>query len=335
MKLNIKQVRVTFFLVVILIFVWIISFAFDWSDGRKPEWGIVFTPSYARYLGLNPGETYTTLLDELGVKYIRLAAYWNEIEKQEGENDWRELDWMMDEAARRGVKVILASGRRLPHWPECHFPRWLINGSTEAFVQSLALDKRGLEFHERVVRRYRSHPALEMWQIENEPFVGFFGCDASAASLVEKEINIVRRLDPNHKILITDSGELSSWRKTAKRGDFLGITLYRSVYNPYLGSFNYDFIIPAAFYRLKARLVGQPTNLIFISELQAEPWAPAGILSLSAKDQMTSARLQKNITLARRTGFPRVYLWGAEYWYWLKAKHNDPTLWELVKKEIK
>jgi hypothetical protein len=31
-------------------------------------------------------------------------------------------------------------------------------------------------------------------------------------------------------------------------------------------------------------------------------------------------RLKKNVDFAARTGMPRAYLWGAEWWYWLASK---------------
>jgi len=29
-----------------------------------------------------------------------------------------------------------------------------------------------------------------------------------------------------------------------------------------------------------------------------------------------------------------IYLWGSEWWYWLKEKQNDPKIWEEAKNLI-
>jgi len=31
---------------------------------------------------------------------------------------------------------------------------------------------------------------------------------------------------------------------------------------------------------------------------------------------------------ARDTRLPKQYLWGAEWWYWLKEEHDHPEFWE-------
>lgn len=308
----------------VLILVVIVAFKLDFSGEKDMVWGVYFSKAHSEYLGLKWQETYQALLDELGVRYLRLSAYWNEIEKEKGKYDFSSLDWMMDEAAKRGAKVILGSGRRLPRWPECHFPEWAKNLEQKEFKNAL------LKFHDKVIERYKNHPALEMWQVENEPFVGFFGCPASDESLVKKEIEAVQQIDPNHQIFITDSGELSFWLKTASLGDFFGTTMYRVVWNKYIGYWNYNYLVPPVFYRFKAWLAGKPADKIFVSELQAEPWAEEGILELPLEEHKKSMSLKDfkaNVNFAQRTGFRRAYLWGAEYWYWMK-ENGDSLLWE-------
>ena len=63
-----------------------------------------------------------------------------------------------------------------------------------------------------VVERYKNHEALEIWQVENEPFIRFrFGeCNNFDKEATLEEIDLVRSIDDKHKILITDSGELST-----------------------------------------------------------------------------------------------------------------------------
>ena len=44
---------------------------------------------------------------------------------------------------------------------------------------------------------------------------------------------------------------------------------------------------------------------------------------------MNFARTQTTIDFARRTGFSEIYLWGVEWWYWLKEEQRDVRFWDL------
>jgi len=41
---------------------------------------------------------------------------------------------------------------------------------------------------------------------------------------------------------------------------------------------------------------------------------------------------KNNITYSKRAGFPDIYLWGVEWWYWEKEVNGDPALWNEAKK---
>ena len=297
------------------------------------EYGISFNQNHAAYLGLDWQTVYLAMLDELKPKYARVAAMWSEVEREPDAFDFAAVDFMMDEAAKRGTKIMLVVGQKAPRWPECYVPDWVQRLSGEE------AEARLRKYFTEAVERYRLHPALELWQVENEPYIKFrFGeCARYNPEMVSNEIASVRTLDPNHKIIITDSGELSAWRRAIHAGDLFGTTVYRAVRTPGNFVFTYDWL-PSAYYRLRARLNRKPYNQIYISELQAEPWftnASPADTPLSAQEQtMNPERLQKNFIYASRTGFPRAYLWGVEWWYFMREKHADARYWEMVKEEI-
>jgi beta-galactosidase GanA len=56
------------------------------------------------------GETYIALLDEVGVKKMRLPVYWDLVEKERGQYDFSDVDWQLAEAKKRNVEVILSIG---------------------------------------------------------------------------------------------------------------------------------------------------------------------------------------------------------------------------------
>lgn len=290
--------------------------------------GVSFNEKYAEYLKLDPREAFTAILDDWGFRYLRLSAQWDEIEAERGVYDFSRLDWYMEEAAKREAKVILAVGQKIPRWPECHPPKWTADLQDNEYFQSLE------EFVVETVRRYRSHSALEIWQIENEPFLPFGVCRKFTDKMLKNEIQSVKSLDSTHPTLVTDSGELSSWQKAARRGDLFGTTLYRVVWNKRWGYFNYDWLSPL-FYRAKLWLAGRQPSKSYIVELQAEPWVTDhDIHTFSLEEQyksMSPERFVKNIDYSRRVGFARAYLWGAEWCYWLSQEKGIDDFVDLIK----
>ena len=144
---------------------------------------------YARELGLDWKETYDAIVDDLGVRKFRLAAHWPMVEPAQNIYNFEELDYQIARAEEVGAEVILAVGRRLPRWPECHIPSWVKDLSPE---QQNAAQLRMVE---QVVERYKNSPAVVTWQVENEPFLELFAyehCGELDVSLLNKEINLVK-----------------------------------------------------------------------------------------------------------------------------------------------
>lgn len=299
---------------------------------KKPEaYGVTFSAFYAERFSLDWRKAYIALFEDLGVRKIRIPAYWNEIEKVEGIYDFSRLDWQIIEAEKHNAEIILALGRKLPRWPECHEPGWFQNKESEARNQKL------LAYIETTVNRYGGNKAIKIWQIENEPFLKFGECEGYSGDFVDKEISLVRSLDPR-PIMITDSGELSIWAQAYRRSDVFGSTLYRTIWHPRAGTFTYP--LPPSFFRLKRALVElfYTKRPAIIIELQGESWASQMTYEISVKEQYVSMNPQafRNVlNYAARSGFDTFYLWGVEWWYWLKEVENKPEMWEIAKETIK
>ncbi len=317
------------------IFVGIIALLYlgAWLCSRKSypvEFGISFSQDHATSLGLDWKEVYADMLKELKPKYIRIAVMWNDVEKEKGVYTYDDVDWMMQQAEENNTKVVLVVGQKAPRWPECYVPDWVANYSDAEGAGFL------FNYIKETVNRYKDSAALELWQVENEPFIKFrFGdCATYREELVPDEIKLVKETDPNHSVIITDSGELSTWRKAIKASDYFGTTLYRIIREPDGGIFTYDWL-PAAIYRWKAKLWGQDLNKMFVSELQAEPWFTSGDPSntpIEVQEQtMNPTRLQQHIDYVEKIGVPRAYFWGVEWWYWIKEDRADSRYWEMVK----
>ncbi len=326
--------KLKLFLIIILILAAVIAvFILVIKSKSKREknmiYGTTFNSEYAVYLGLNTQDAFNKILGEWNFKHIRLSAQWDLIEKNKGEYDFSELDWMMNEAAKKNAKVVLAVGHRTPRWPECHYPKWIDPLTHASHGPEL------LRFMELTVNRYKNHSALEVWQVENEPFLRFGICDVVTSEQLDEELKLVKKLDPLHPTMVTDSGELSMWWKTAARADLFGTTLYRVVWSKTVGYWSYKWILPPFVYQAKLWLNKRDINTAYISELQAEPWIPnAPLADTPLAEQfksMSLKQLKENINFAERTGMPRAYLWGAEWWYWLES-HGAPEFSDYIKR---
>lgn len=293
------------------------------------EYGLSFNQNHATSLGLDWQETYEAMITELQPRYIRIAAMWSEVEPIQGTYNFDPVDWMMNLAADNDVKVLLVVGQKAPRWPECHVPNWANELSADAYRAAL------FAYVEETVSRYKDHPALDLWQVENEAFINFkFGeCEGFREDIVPAEVELVRSLDPDRDIILTDSGELASWRQPSKYGDILGTTLYRTVQTPSGATLKYDWV-PPGFYKLKARLWGKGYHDFFVAELQAEPWfTDSDPLTTPVEMQQvlfSKERLQENVAYAAHVGASRVYLWGVEWWYYMKSVHGVDDYWVRV-----
>jgi hypothetical protein len=316
-------------LVFIAAIVWLVSLAAPKT--KNIQYGLTFSAPYAQSLGLDWKQAYLAILTELKPKYIRLSAYWDATEPQENVYDFSDLDFQVNNAAQANSKIVLAVGRRLPRWPECHDPGW-ISKLTQSELQN---DQ--LSYIETVVERYQNNSAISAWQVENEPFLSSFGiCPPLDVNFLDTEIALVKKLDPTRPVIITDSGELDFWFEAGNRGDIFGTTLYRYVYSDVFKRY-WTNHIPGIYYRFKAGLLEllHPGKQIAIMELEAEPWTTAGIPNTPVDQQfktMSIGNFNTIIGVAKSTGFSPQYLWGAEWWYWMKAKQNDPEFWDAAKK---
>ena len=333
-KNNFNLLRVFGLLLFIVVFCLIGFLIYMFTGQTEPAseivFGVTFSQLFAEQMGLDWRMVYSNILDDLGVKKLRLVAYWQKIEPKQNEYSFADLDWQIEEAGKRKAEVILTIGRKLPRWPECHIPDWAgeLNESKQ--------QEQVLSMLTEIVKRYQGNKTIVAWQIENEPFLRGFGeCPKIDKQFLDKEIALVRQLDFDQRpIIITASGELSSWIEPAIRADILGTTLYRIVWDERLGHFTYP--IPPVFYYKRANLVRFFTDIerIIIVELQAEPWGPKMIYETSFKEHdksMDLEKFKKTIAYTRQTGFDEVYLWGVEWWYWNKEVRGNDAIWSEAK----
>lgn len=319
-------------IVLILLVLVLLAGAVLWWLAQSPApkeitYGMSFNTFYARELGLDWQETYDAFLDDLGVRHLRLAAHWPMVEPKNGTYNFAELDYQLARAEEVGAEVILAVGRRLPRWPECHIPQWARGLTWDEQKQELR------DYLKAVVDRYKGNLALKYWQVENEPYLELFAyehCGELDEAFLGEEIELVRSLDPSREIVVTDSGNLGTWLGAYKHADIFGTSVYVHFWNPDLGQFR--TVLPPWFYRVKTNLMklvyGEKESVLI--ELSAEPWLIEPITGVDLETQYERMDIDKFndiLTYAKKTHFAKQYLWGGEWWYWLKLQ-GENEMWE-------
>ena len=325
------------------------------ASGAEPlRIGTTFSRRQSEYLELDWQQTYQELL-EFQFDVLRLGSYWNLIEKDEGVFDFETLDWQLDRAAERGISVVLTVGMKAPRWPEYYIPDWAMKNAGLKFGQDLSrnayLCDKTLLLVRTVVERYRNHPAVRYWQVENE------GLDRAGRNywwigrdLIRREIELVRSLDPQKRPIIVSAATYPNdflnflARFFAKNdpisdaldlGDILGINVYPIVGHQMWHRKFYFWTTPeerrnyfsSLLSRAKAR--GRP---VWIMELQAEPWEPGELVHVG-KERPPSGwpeSVQESFEEFQELGFQTILLWGSEYWIYRRLHHQDQHWWEMV-----
>lgn len=307
------------------------------SQSHKPlKYGTTFIPDYARQLGLDPKTTMKAIVDELGVRQLRLVSYWKIHEATEGKYNFDELDWQFKLAEESGSKVSLAIGLRQPRWPECHMPAWAEKLPMDEWAPKLK------DYMREVIYRYKDSPALESYQLENEFFMTVFGiCPDHTRERLIDEYHFVKSLDSEHPVIVSRSNNWVGFPYYDPIPDTVAISVYKRVWEKAIIKRYFEYPLPAWFYAFLGGVGKIVTGKdLIIHELQAEAWLPHGYSMSDVDDvpeqnkSLDAERLRDRFEYGRATGLREIYVWGTEWWYWRKTIANDPSLWNVAKEEF-
>jgi beta-galactosidase len=110
-------------------------------------------------------EKHFRIMHENGLTLARIFVIWDDIERTPGNWDFQKYDWIYDAAAKNGIKIAATlCSEDPPGWkqrtPFYHHYTNLDNAEYRADA-AVYLDK--------VVSRYKTHPAQGIWLLMNEP----------------------------------------------------------------------------------------------------------------------------------------------------------------------
>src|SRR5664280_210390 len=132
---------------------------------------ILSKPRLGAEFFLNNSETrdsvfrHFRLMAGTGLTIARIFTIWDQIEREEGKWDFTGYDWIYDAAAQNGILIANTLCSEDP-------PGWM--GTAPFYHQWADLSNPRLRpyseiYIEKVVNRYKKHPAQGVWLLQNEP----------------------------------------------------------------------------------------------------------------------------------------------------------------------
>jgi len=297
---------------------------------KKIMWGVNFSQMQAEALHLNWKQLYLSILEDLGVKKIKLVTNWDFVGGTRGTYFFDDIDWQIAQAQSYHATIVYVVGMKTGRWPECHIPSWAEGLSKQEQQKEI------LSYITAVVSRYKDSGVIEAWQAENEPLFRFGQCPWYDTNFLKQEVALIKSLDPNHPVIISDSGEQSLWWQAARIGDIVGTTMYRRIWVHLSKSVGFyaTFPLPPSAYWIKSSLVSAFFGKKVINvELQAEPWTKDFFYDVPVNVQeksMNPDQFEKVVQYAKRTGLDQFYFWGTEWWYWMKTVQHKPDIWNTA-----
>ncbi|MDQ3008872.1 MAG: hypothetical protein M3Q81_04740 [bacterium] len=286
--------------------------------------GTTFTPRHAAWLGLDPLASFKDCL-EWPIEYIRVGAYWDEIEPKKGQYNFAQLLPYLTSAEKSSKKIILVVGAKAPRWPEFYLP-----SDVTGTLETEENQQRLLDLISAVVTECGNFSCISHWQCENEP-LDPSGPDELTISLefLKREIEMIRSLD-NRPIITTvwgnDLTNRGHYRTLEPLADIIGIDLYYQQFTARLLGRNY-YRSPADSDETIKDCISTLSKPVWITELQAEPWEKDEDGYRSPQPKSISPELLKAYCQrAAKLGAGVVLLWGAEYWLWRNAQHDNSYL---------
>lgn len=122
--------------------------------------GASFSHPWLKQLNLDPNQTIKEF-KKLGLAWIRLGCYWNEIESTEGKFNFKTIESFVQYCEENKINVLLTVGIKAPRYPEYYLPSWITRRVKTDLTRKITykknqeLVKRTLLFIEKTVERFK------------------------------------------------------------------------------------------------------------------------------------------------------------------------------------
>ena len=307
--------------------------------------GASFSHVHLRGLDLGPSRAIKEF-KSLNLPWIRLGCYWNEIEKKPGKFSFSQINPLVEFCEKNNINVVLTVGMKAPRYPEYYIPSWLSKKihlrklSKISKSNDLLLDA-AMNYLENIVKHFKKSKAIKVWQVENEPMdpPGPLWLRINS-NFLEAEVALIKKLDPERKILVNLWGVELNKRKVYKKAmtfaDVVGLDIYLRRPIPFFKWFN-KYIGPSDSKEKIKEIVDEiklQDKKVWIAELQAEPWEPEELVTKKKNPpSFLPKHFEENLKYAADLKPEVVLLWGFEYWYW-KKQNGDLRYWQEAKRVI-
>lgn len=106
-----------------------------------------------------------SLMEDYGIRLVRLFLLWDQVEKKPGEWDFSRYDFIYDEAQKHGIRIVATlTAEDPPAWFE---KKVFYHHYTD--LNRKEVKEAAAVYIEKTVSRYCSHPAHYAWILMNEP----------------------------------------------------------------------------------------------------------------------------------------------------------------------
>jgi len=354
----------TFILLFLLLIIFIASAFANPIPNRKvdetfkPKYGISYSFEQAKWYGLNPQESYTSLLDEFKFAWIRLPFFWDQTllrsekatDGQVADLNLSELKFAIEEAGKRNVKVIIALGTKTPYFPEYHWPQNIASKVKfgELITTSHPVAKDILAIDQKIVKELSVYDNISYWQVENEPLIGNVNKLKIDPTLVAAEVEIVRKTDLKKRPIILNHAATGfydqSWKELLpilKTGDIFAVNAFFKTKGKDLVTAKilgkeihilwpdhlvwpvHTWSIFSPNYTSIKKIVEANGNKLWILEMQAEPY----IKKIDQANDPLLSFTPKDIITAdnflRSYQIEQIGLWGAHFWQYRMQKGDS------------
>ncbi|WP_322795083.1 beta-galactosidase [Tepidiforma sp.] len=290
------------------------------------------------------------LMEETGIRLVRLSVRWDEVEPEEGRFDFTVIEAELDAVRAMGGGANVSIGMKAQRHPEFYIPGWALEGVElrEGLVLSEvpALRARALRMVGTVAAHLAGRPEIDSWTAENEGYIASHRAHRYSLSqeYVAEVARTIRAADPLGRPVVINHAQHyvfdRRWKDALADADVLAQSMYPRRNGSLLGRpvvidiMQLGWLMPN--YAHQARVARAQGKEFWVTELQAEPWTDGDARLISPErpsPNLSPATLRRNVEYARRTGALRIYLWGAEWWLYQRERYGDGS-WLATVREL-